>query len=207
MQKLSDKLHYYFFEEERPDEVSIASIFALTEERLFGFPLALIAFFGMFPIPGVSAIFGFSMLVITLQLCTGQSRPWVPQRILQTKFSLAKLQDLMRNLLPWLRRIEKVAKPRLTPICKSFIGKTILGIILSAMAFLVLLPIPGANTVPSLGIFIAALGLQEDDGILSLVGMGISLAFGCLLLGIVWTGSSVFDLLKHWLIAHIALLG
>lgn len=207
MKKLSQKLQYYFFEEERPEEISVANIFALTEERLFGFPLAFLAFFGMFPLPGVSAIFGFGMLLITLQLCTGQSRPWVPERILKKTFSLTKLQDLMRNLIPWLERIEKITKPRLTPICHSLPGRITLGIILSIMAFLVLLPIPGANTIPSLGIFLAAVGLQEDDGVLSLIGMGISLAFGGLLIGVVWTGSNLYEIIKHWLIVHFSIFG
>lgn len=203
MKKLSQKLHYYFFEEERPAEVSLGNIFALAEERLFGFPLAFVAFFGMFPIPGVSAIFGTLMLTITLQLCLGRTKPWVPQKMLNHTISLTKLQSLMRHLIPWLERFEKFAKPRLIFVCHSVVGRIIMGSILSLMAFIVFLPIPAANTIPSLGIFVAALGLQEDDGVLGILGLLISLAFAVVLAGIIWTGNNLFEIVKIWLLTHI----
>ncbi|BAW97835.1 exopolysaccharide synthesis, ExoD family (plasmid) [[Synechococcus] sp. NIES-970] len=195
MKKLSEKLHYYFFEEEHSEKISLANIFALTEERLFGFPLALIAFLSIFAIPGTSFIFGVAMLAITLQLCFGQSKPWVPQKLLQMSFSLGQLQGFMRHLIPWLKRIEKIAKPRLTPICHSLPGRIVLGIIASAMAFLVILPIPGANTVPAIAIFFTALGLQEGDGVLSLIGMAIALVFLGIIIGLLWTGSNIFQVI------------
>lgn len=202
MKKLSQKLHYYFFEEERGETVTLANIFALTEERLFGFPLALIAFFGMFPIPGTSAIFGIAMLVITLQLLFGQTKPWVPEKLLKKTFTLDKIQGLMRRLIPWLQRVEKVTKPRLIPICHSLPGRIILGFVLSMSALIVVLPIPGANTIPSFGIFLAALGLQEDDGFLSLLGMIVSLLFGGLLIGLAWTGGNLLLIMKQWLMSY-----
>lgn len=202
MKKLSQKLYYYFFEEERAETISLSHIFALTEERLFGFPLALIAFFGMFPIPGTSAIFGIAMLVITLQLFLGQTKPWVPQQFLQKTFTLSKIQSLMRRLIPWLQRIEKIAKPRLTPICHSLLGRIILGFVLSMSAVIVVLPIPAGNTIPSLGIFLAALGLQEDDGVLSLLGMIISVLFAGLLIGVAWTGGNLLLMMKEWLMSY-----
>jgi hypothetical protein len=203
MKKLSQKLHYYFFEEERPEEVKLGAVFALAEERLFGFPLAFIAFFGMFPIPGVSAIFGTLMLTITLQLCLGRTKPWVPQKMLNRTISLTKLQSLMRHLIPWLERFENFTKPRLIFVCHSFIGRIIMGSILSLMAFIVFLPIPAANTIPSFGIFVAALGLQEDDGVLGILGLLISLAFAVFLAGIIWTGNNLFEIVKVWLLTHI----
>jgi hypothetical protein len=203
MKKLSQKLHYYFFEEERPDEVKLGSIFALTEERLFGFPLALVAFFGMFPIPGLSAIFGTLMLTLTLQLCLGRVKPWVPQKMLNRTIPLVKLQSLMRHLIPWLERFEKFAKPRLTFVCHSFGGRIAMGIILSVMSFIVFLPIPGANTIPSFGVFVAALGLQEDDGVLGIIGLLISLAFAAVFAGVIWTGNNLFEIAKVWVLTHV----
>ncbi|MEB3225272.1 MAG: exopolysaccharide biosynthesis protein [Synechococcus sp.] len=197
MKTLSEKLHYYFFEEERPEQVSLANIFILTEERLFGFPLAFVAFLGIFSIPGTSAIFGLAMLLITLQLCCGLSKPWLPQKILRTTFPLKNLQIVMRHLIPWLKRIEKLTKPRLTVVCHSLVGRMILGFVLSIMAFLVLLPIPGANSIPSFSIFIAALGLQEDDGFFSLLGIVIALVFMAVVIGLFWTGSSMFPFIQR----------
>lgn len=204
MAKLSQELHRYFFEEERPEEVTLGNIFALTGERMFGFPLALIAFFGMFPLPGTSIVFGVTMLLLTLQLCTGQRRPWVPGSILRKSFRLEKLQGLMRQLIPWLQRIEKITSPRFTVLCTSIPGRIFLGVVMSISALVVVLPIPGANTIPSLGIFLGALGLQEDDGVLSLAGMLISLAFVVFLavVGIVaiTTGVNLLTEIKTWLL-------
>jgi hypothetical protein len=66
-----------------------------------------------------------------------------------------------------------------------------------------MIPVPGTNTLPAVGVFVTSFGLLEDDGVISLGGLIICL-FGAILsisifLAVIWGGSSLVDLLKTWL--------
>nr|WP_229642853.1 exopolysaccharide biosynthesis protein [Waterburya agarophytonicola] len=63
--------------------------------------------------------------------------------------------------LPWVKRIEKITKPRLAYLCTSIPGKIILGCAIALMSISMMIPIPGTNTLPAIGIFVTAFGLLE----------------------------------------------
>lgn len=66
-----------------------------------------------------------------------------------------------------------------------------------------IIPIPGTNTFPAMGIFVTAFGLQEDDGFISLIGLIMCVLAGILstsiLIAVIWGGTSILDLLKQFL--------
>jgi hypothetical protein len=63
-----------------------------------------------------------------------------------------------------------------------------------------MIPIPGTNTLPAIGIFVTGFGLIEDDGAISLGGLVICLLGGILsisiLLAVWFGGASLVDWLK-----------
>jgi hypothetical protein len=71
------------------------------------------------------------------------------------------------------------------------------------MGISMMIPIPGTNTLPAMGIFVTGFGLMEDDGAISLAGLVLCLMGGILstsiLLAVFWGSSSLLDLLKEWL--------
>jgi hypothetical protein len=66
-----------------------------------------------------------------------------------------------------------------------------------------MIPIPGTNTLPAMGIFVTGFGLMEDDGAISLGGLVLCLIGGILttsiLIAILVGGTSLLDLIKGWL--------
>jgi hypothetical protein len=46
-----------------------------------------------------------------------------------------------------------------------------LGIAIALMGISMMIPIPGTNTLPAMGIFVTGFGLMEDDGAISLGGL------------------------------------
>lgn len=205
MAKLSIELQRYFFEEERSSDVKLQDILNLAGERIFGFLFVILSFPSALPIPapGYSTPFGILMFLLAIQLIFGSKIPWFPQKMMQGSMKLKTIQMVLEKGLPWLRRIEALSKPRMTYICTSLPGRVILGIAISLMAISMMIPIPGTNTLPAMGIFITAFGMQEDDGFISLAGLVLCLIAGTLstsiIIAAIWGGTSLMDMLKEQL--------
>ncbi len=71
------------------------------------------------------------------------------------------------------------------------------------MSISMMIPIPGTNTLPAIGIFVTGFGLVEDDGAISLLGLIIcALAAAVsisILIAVAWGGSSLIDVLQEQL--------
>ncbi|MBE9057972.1 exopolysaccharide biosynthesis protein [Sphaerospermopsis sp. LEGE 08334] len=205
MAKLSNELQRYFFEEERPEKVTLADILLLAGERIFGFLLVILSLPSALPVPapGYSVPFGILIFILAVQLVAGAKTPWLPPKMLNHQIQLSTVQGFLKAGLPWLRRIEAIARPRLSYICTTLPGRVTIGVAISLMAISMMIPIPGTNTLPAMGIFVTAFGLSEDDGAISLGGLVLCLMGGILttsiLLALVWGGSSLLDVIKAWL--------
>ena len=175
MAKLSLELNRYFFEEVRDKKVTLAEIFNLTEERIFGFLLAILSLPSALPVPapGYSIPFGIAMLFLAVQLIIGRDRPWLPEKMLKGSMKLETVQKFVKMGTPWIKRIENVTKPRISYLCTSLAGRVILGIAIALMSISMMIPIPGTNTLPAIGIFVIAFGLLEDDGLICIAGLFI----------------------------------
>ncbi len=205
MAKLSNELQRYFFEEERPSNVNLAEILLLAKERIFGFLLVILSLPSALPIPapGYSVPFGILIFLLAVQLIVGAKTPWLPQKMMNHPIKLTTVQGFLKKGLPWLRRIEAIARPRLSYICTTLPGRVTIGSAIALMAISMMIPIPGTNTLPAMGVFVTGFGLLEDDGAISLGGLVLCLMGAILtvsiLFAVIWGGSSILDLIKTWL--------
>ena len=205
MAKLSTELNRYFFEEATGDRVTLADILDLAGERIFGFLFVILALPSALPVPapGYSIPFGIALFILAIQMAVGRDRPWLLAKILNGSMPLKKVQGFVKKGIPWLQKIEALTKPRLTYICTSLPGRIIIGIAIALMSISMMIPIPGTNTIPAMGIFITGFGLVEDDGVISLVGLLVC-AFGAavsisIFIALIWGGSSLIDIIKQQL--------
>lgn len=205
MAKLSKELQRYFFEEERPPDVTLDDILELAGERTFGFLLVILSLPSALPVPapGYSTPFGFVIFLLAVQLIAGSTRPWLPERVNRFAIPLPKAQAFIKAGMPWLQRIEVLSRPRLTPLCTSRLGRITLGSMIALMACSMMLPIPLTNTLPAMGIFITGFGLLDDDGAISLAGLvvcllGLTLTTSVLVFGVTVVKESIV-LLKQGL--------
>jgi len=171
--KLSTELHRYFFSEDRLDRVKLADVLEIAGERSFGFLFVLLAFPSALPVPapGYSIPFGILMLWLAVQLVVGRERPYFFQSWLDRDVPLKAVQGVLAKGLPWLQRIEVLSRPRFSYICTSLTGRVVLGLAIALMSISMMVPIPGTNTLPAMGIFVVGFGLLEDDGLISLSGL------------------------------------
>ncbi|MGB3765976.1 MAG: exopolysaccharide biosynthesis protein [Phormidesmis sp.] len=197
MAKLSTELQRYFLSEEgaiatpapiaatplpnnavprdRNAPVTLNEILEIAGERTFGFLFVLLALPSALPIPapGYSVPFGIVMLLLAVQMIAGSEQPWLPEQFRKRGFERKQVQGLLRKGIPWLQKIELVARPRLTPVCTSRLGRTIIGCAIALMSISMMIPIPLTNTLPAIGIFVTGFGLLDDDGAISLTGLTI----------------------------------
>ena len=202
MARLSKELNRYFFEEDRGETVSLAQVIALAEEKVFGIVLLLLAFPSALPVPapGYSTPFGIMIFLIAGQLVLGRKSLWLPASWQRKTIKTEKLQGVLKKGLPWLKKVEAIAHPRLPMVCQSSGGRILMGCTICLMAMSMSIPIPGTNTLPAISVFLTAFGLQEDDGLISVAGMVLSVIIAVLMASVIYVffngGLSLLDILK-----------
>ncbi|MEA5514593.1 exopolysaccharide biosynthesis protein [Nodularia sp. UHCC 0506] len=205
MARLSQELQRYFFDEDRTEHITLAEILLLAKERVFGFLLVILSLPSALPVPapGYSMPFGALIFVLAIQLIFGAKIPWLPRKMLNHPIKLETVQKFLKAGNPWLQKIEAIARPRLSYICTTLPGKVTIGIAIALMGISMIIPIPGTNTLPAIGVFVTSFGLLEDDGVISLGGVVICLIGAVssisILIAVFWGGTSLLDLLKTWL--------
>ena len=203
MARLSAELKRSFLEKDHGPHVTLQELLTLAGERVFGFLFVLLALPSALPVPapGYSIPFGIMIFLLAVQLISGSKQPWFPKRFSGHPVSLATVQSILKKALPWLQRIEAIARPRLFPICTSVLGRSVIGCILALMGISMMIPIPGTNTVPAIGVFVTGFGLLEDDGAISLGGLIVCFVGAAITLSIfialIWGGSNLLELLKE----------
>nr|WP_263011680.1 MULTISPECIES: exopolysaccharide biosynthesis protein [unclassified Laspinema] len=198
-------MHRYFFEEERSEGVILADIILLAGERIFGFLFVFLALPSALPLPapGYSTPFGIVIFILAVQLVAGAQRPWMPNRVMNYPIALSKVQGILKAGIPWLEKIELLSRPRLTYMCTTLGGRVVIGSAIALMAISMMIPIPGTNTLPAMGIFVTGFGLLDDDGAITLAGlvlcvMGFILS-SSILMALWFGGSSLLDIIQNWL--------
>ncbi len=175
MAKLSTELDRTFLQSDRTDPVKLRDLFELAGERTFGFLFVLLSLPSALPLPapGYSVPFGILLFVLAVQLLIGSKQPWLPEKWLNRDFDRVTIQGFLKKGMPWLQRVEIFSRPRLAVVCTSRIGRTVLGLAIVLLSISMMIPIPGTNTVPAMGIFAIGFGLLDDDGFVASIGLTI----------------------------------
>lgn len=170
------------------------------DERAFGFLLLLLALPCCLPfvylLPQIVAL---PMLALAAQLALGREHPWLPKKLHDRDFNVPDFQKVVRRSERYLGWFERVARPRLAGVTDG-LGARIVGGLLLIPTASILVPLPSTNTIPGIGVAIAALGLIERDGVLVILGLVIGFAWVTLLLVL---GVEAASLIKDWLTARL----
>jgi|Deesub1362B_J571_1020462.scaffolds.fasta_scaffold00076_77 hypothetical protein len=174
------------FADERP---TIEAVLVTLEDRGFGALLVLLALPAALPLPavGYAIPFGLGILCLGMEILGGRRKPWLPQRVLALRLPRARPEFWAFRFLAQLERLVGEHCPRPTGAIRLLIG-----LVLGLMGLLMMIPVPGTNTLPGACVFIIGLGLLYLDGRLVISGV----ALGFTLLGLyVATAFGIFKLL------------
>ena len=161
-----------------PEEtIRFRDVFAGLGERAFGMLLFVATLPAFIPIPGVGgAISGPLAILIGVQLLVGQRSPWLPGFIARRGPHRSALARFEQRLAPWLTRLERLVKPRLTLLLDHRVAGMFSGLLLVLLGLLLALPIPFTNYIFGGLLLLFALALLERDGALMCVAWGLGIA-------------------------------
>lgn len=159
------------------DKVTLFDIKIALHERGFGILIIIFSLPLSVPIPvppGYTTILSIPLILFSLQLLFGFDSPWMPHWLERKSFQRSTLALVVEKTSPALRKIEKFMKPRMSFIfCGP--GEKILAFIMLLCALSIAIPLPLTNFIPAIGTTLISLGIMSKDGLLSILGVLMSL--------------------------------
>lgn len=180
--------------------VTLRELIAVLEGRAYDLLLLLLAlpFLVPVPLPGLSTAFGSIIALIAARQMVGQ-RPWLPQRLLDTRLPPKFFPMLLGSARRVLKAFELLLRPRAQWITAHPLPQ-LHALIIFVAAIVLLLPLPpGTNFPPAVVIVVMAGGLLERDGLFVLaayVAFALNIVFFALF---GFYGTKLFEIAWRWL--------
>jgi hypothetical protein len=171
------------------ERVSIGELIDCLGDRAFGALILLFALPTILPAPpGLSALTGMPIVIFSFQLLWGSRHPWLPAFLRRRQLGRADLLALIHKADPYLQRIERLCKPRLSFLAQGT-GLRTVGFVILLLSAVLVLPIFMGNILPSIAIAIIALAQMERDGAAIIVGymvgvVSVAVAFSFILVSV-----------------------
>jgi len=163
-------------------KVKVADLLETFGDRAFGALMFVFAAPLILPMPpGVSALLGAPLMFITAQWMLGRKTLWLPKVLLERDMSMADFRALSAKLSPYLEKIERRLRPRLTFMYNP-VGDRLVGLLCFVLSLIVFLPIPFGNMLPSFAIAAFAIGGAERDGLAAIIGW----VFAIISIAVLW---------------------
>lgn len=163
--------------------ITVACLLRAAGDRAFGALLFIFAVPNVLPAPpGTSVLLGIPLILLSAQLAWGRPSPWLPRILAERSVDRAVFARVMTHVLPRLRRMERVLRPRWTVLTSRPVERLI-GVAAFVLAVVIFLPVPLGNVLPAAAICAMALGLLEHDGVGVLLGAVLGVLSGLLVAG------------------------
>lgn len=159
------------------DRVSFYDLKTSLHERGFGIVLLVFILPLAIPMPyppGFTTILIIPVFVFSLQMVYGADSPWLPQWLGNKTIKRTTIATIIEKAAPALSKIERLSRPRFF-FAGSSLGERIVGIFCLIFSLSVAYPLPLTNLIPSIGIFIIALGMLGKDGIIIIIGIAVGI--------------------------------
>jgi hypothetical protein len=181
-----------------PDEqLRLRTILSNLQQSAFGMLLFVAILPAFLPVPGLAGgISGPLVTLIGVQMLIGLRKPWLPRFIGERGPRRRTMQRFVGRIAPWLRRLDKLLKPRLPALVETLPARAFSGLLVAVLGILLSLPIPFTNYAFGAMLLLFSLALLERDGGLMLGSWlgGIAVALG---LGL--ASDQVVDLTREWM--------
>ncbi|MCF6370156.1 exopolysaccharide biosynthesis protein [Rhizobium halophilum] len=134
--------------------------------------LASLPFLIPVSIPGVSTVFGFAIILISLSI-TFNRLPWLPKRILDRRLDTTKLVPALEKGASLVSRLDAYIKPRMASFVAGRVMNRLNGLAIAFGGVLLMFPlgfVPLSNTLPGIAILLLATGMIQRDGLIVAAG-------------------------------------
>ena len=170
----------------RSEAISVQEAVQLFAGRSAPLLLLFLGLIGFIPSPGlpIGALTGAVVICVAISMLVRPHRPLIPGFLGRRKLSPKLLRGIMRYAVPFVRKLERWFRPRLTWAVTGA-GAVLAVIGISIQAIGLALPLPFGNTPFALGIILISLGLLTRDGLGALAGHAIGFAAAAVF---IWLG-------------------
>lgn len=152
------------------ERLSIAEIVSAFGERGFGAIMLLVGLLNLLPLPpGGTTVTGAPLLILSAQLALGQDTVWLPRWMCRASVNRANFRQGLARVLPWLRKAERLTRPRLE-WATGEVAQRLMGGACFLLSCVLVLPIWLGNMAPAAAIALLSLGLVQRDGVVVLIG-------------------------------------
>ena len=181
-------------------DTTLGALIDALDERAFGLLLLMLAVPCCIPfLYGLPQVVAFPMLAVAGQIAQGRETPWLPAKLKTRRLDVGGMRGVLARVARYLGWIERLAKPRLRGLTEG-VGLRIVGAVMLIPILSILSPIPLSNTPPGVGVAVAAVGILERDGLLTLAGLAFATLWAVALFGaIAFFGFEAVDLVKDWI--------
>jgi hypothetical protein len=164
------------------DHVTLNWIIDHLGARSFGIIMLIIALVGL--VPGASPFIGILLAVPAIQMMMARPAPVLPRIIAGRKISTPRFVRLLHRVIPILKRMERVVRPRWrTPFEAT---KRVLGIVILLLGATLLAPIPFSHIIPAVVVMLLAFAFLEEDGVLLSVALAAAVISLSITIAAVW---------------------
>lgn len=138
--------------------------------------ISIMPFMQPIPIPGLSSILGFVVVLQGLGLMLW-SKPLLTKKMKNLNITHEKFEVIYKVAVRFSNFTSKISTFK-HPVATSRLSHMLCGfaIVLCASFLSLPLPIPFSNLIPAISIFLICVGLLEEDIILIVIGFGITFA-------------------------------
>lgn len=181
---------------------SIGDLMEDVGDKGFGLLLMILSLPSAIPVPaiGYSTPFGVCMVIIAAQIFIGRTQVQLPKQLKKIQLPLKLVQSITGFAHGFLKKTEKLIKPRCRKIHSRF-GHSVLSVTIIALAVFMIFPVPGTNTLPAMAIFVIGISIAEEDGLIAIAAMLLSVlaaAFsGWLIYWFITEGPEKVELIKE----------
>jgi hypothetical protein len=155
------------------DTISVEDIINLIASKAFYFVILIFSFPVALPLPyppGFPSICAIPIFLLSFQMVINKKTVILPRFIRDYRLKISFIRMVISKSDKIFRILSKIIYPgRLSKITSDKIT-VLYGILFLALSICILIPFPGTNFVPAVGIFIASLGLLFKDGLLAIIG-------------------------------------
>ncbi len=159
--------------------VAVRDVLRRVHGRAYGPLLFLIGLFSISPatlLPGMNWLVAGVASIVSLQMILGAPHPWLPRRALDARMKASEVRRTLKEAKPWARRFDYWLRPRLTFMTRPpFLNVAGVLCLVAALATFPLGLIPAGPVAPGLAITFIGLALMASDGLLLLLGGGLTL--------------------------------
>ncbi len=156
----------------KDEKIYVRNIKDALADRSFALLMLIFCIPNLIPhvVPGTSTISSIPLIFVTLQLVMGMKTPWFPKWLLNCSIKTTSLRKIIRIIVPYIKIIESLLKPRLAKLTTKR-SEQLIAIVCLVLSILSILPIPLGSLLPAITIVLFSLAILEKDGIFVIFGI------------------------------------